>query len=269
MTRRPKDSFDRQAMSSLCRELTELLNDRLPRRACGVHLQQIIQGARKVCLASLTHQDKVQVRGNRILLDRRYVSTAYDASDERRRAVCALYFLHELIHLAQGIGPKSMVRLLRRAEGEQTLLHFDLHADHVAAMILHRARPQWSLQFLKDVQGHALCDFPATHRHSLVAQRRKRMRVLAVRADYWARRIGLIDEERVGDGYLFLEYTRPRGSMLLFRSGPPLSLLGEVRLGVRDVSAIERVNFPAAPLPQSKLDEILLRALRRLRPCPL
>ena len=95
------------------------------------------------------------------------------------------------------------------------------------------------------------------------------MRVLAVRADYWARRIGLIDEERVGDGYLFLEYTRPRGSMLLFRSGPPLSLLGEVRLGVRDVSAIERVNFPAAPLPQSKLDEILLRALRRLRPCPL
>ncbi len=264
MTRRSLFQVSNKAMSSLCGELTALLRSRLPRNVCGVDLRRLIGPAREVHLTSLPHEDKVQVESARILLDHRYVSATYDASDEGRRAACALYFLHELIHLAQGIGPKAMVRLLRRAEGEQTLLHCDLHADHIAAAVLHRHIPGWSVPFLKDVQGLSLAAFPATKRHTPHAQRRKRMRVLAVRVDYWARRLSLIPAARVEAGYLFVEYTRPRGAMLLFRSGPPLTLIGEVRLGPGTVSELDQVNSPATPLPLSRLDEILIGTLRRI-----
>jgi hypothetical protein len=265
MTRQSSiQKFSGKTEARLCSELSALICS-LPRRVCGVDLRLLLGPARKVHLAALPDDDKVKVERQRILLDPCYVTSVYDAGDEARRAACALYFLHELTHLAQGIGPKAMVRLLRRADGEQTLLHCDLHADHVAAAILHRAVPRWSVPFLKDVQGHALAAFPATRRHSPKAQHRKRMRVLAVRADYWARRLGLIAAERAGDGYLFIEYTRPHGAMLLFRSGPPLTLLGEVRLGPGMVMVLEQVNAPGASQSLAELDDVLIGALLRLR----
>lgn len=252
-------------LTTLCQELTALLRRPAPRTVCGVRLLQLLGRARRVTLAVLPHEDKVQLSGEQVLLDSRYVGTVYDPTDERRRADCALYFLHELTHLAQGIGQKAMVRRLRGTGGEQTLLHCDLHADHVAAGLLHRLQPHWSVPFLKEVQGQSLCAFPATVRHTKAAQQRKRMRVIAVRADYWARRLGLLAAERIEDGYLYVEYTKPKGALLLVRSGPPLAVLGEVRLGVAEVAALERVNNPRRPLPLSELDELLIHTLRRLR----
>jgi len=254
-------------LSQLCQELTQLLRcSRMPRIVCGVRLPKLLGAARKVELAVLPHQDKVQIRSTEILLDSRYVGAAYNPADERRRVDCILYFLHELTHRAQGIGQKSMVRLLRGTGGEHTLLHCDLHADHVAAGLLHRLAPQWSIPFLKDVQGQSLSAFPVTASHTPAAQERKRMRVIAVRADYWARLIGLLPEGRIEDGYLYVEYTKPKGALLLVQSGPPLAVLGEVRLSKTDVAALQRVNNPRNPLPLSSLDELLKRALRRLHP---
>lgn len=252
-------------LTILCQELTALLRRPAPRTVCGVRLLQLLGRARRVKLAVLPHEDKVQLSGEQVLLDSRYVGTVYDPTDERRRADCALYFLHELTHLAQGIGQKAMVRRLRGTGGEQTLLHCDLHADHVAAGLLHRLQPHWSVPFLKEVQGQSLCAFPATVRHTKAAQQRKRMRVIAVRADYWARRLGLLAAERIEDGYLYVEYTKPKGALLLVRSGPPLAVLGEVRLGVAEVAALGRVNNPRRSLPLSQLDELLIHTLRRLR----
>ena len=252
-------------LTLLCQELSELLRRRAPRSLCGVRLAQLLGQARKVELAVLPHEDKVQLCGDQVLLDSRYVSDVYDPTNERRRADCALYFLHELTHLAQGIGQKAMVRRLRGTGGEQTLLHCDLHADHVAAGLLHKLQPQWSVTFLKDCQGQSLSAFPATVRHTKAAQQRKRMRVIAVRADYWARLLGLLPAGHIEDGYLYVEYTQPKGALLLVRSGPPLAVLGEVRLGAADVAALDRVNNPLDPLPLSALDDLLIRTLSRLR----
>lgn len=77
---------------------------------------------------------------------------------------------------------------------------------------------------------------------------------------------GLLPQGRIEDGYLYVEYTKPKGALLLVQSGPPLAALGEVRLSKTDVAALQRVNNPRDPLPLSSLDELLLKALRRLHP---
>jgi len=254
-----------QTLRLIGRELTALLRRRLPAQVCGVQLGRLLGPARRVRVTPLSKDDKVRLRGEQVLLDSQYLSRNYDQADERSRAACMLYFLHELIHLAQGIGAKKTVRGIRSAGAEHTLLHCDLHADHGAAGLLHRLIPEWSVPFLKDVQGYALAAFPSTAGHTDGAKQRKRLRVLAIRADYWARQLGMVTEGRQA-GYLFVEYAQPRGPLLLYRSGPPLTLLGTVRLRPQEVAILDRASQPGKPLPMSGLDHLLIGILRRQQP---
>jgi len=221
-------------------------------------------------IVALSHEDKVQIVGDKVMLDSDYVSRTYDMHDERRRADALMYVLHELIHLDQGIGAKSTVRRLRRAGGEHSLLHADLSADHVAAALLHHLAPRWSTAFLTDVQGSSLASFPSTGRHTKAALHRKRLRLLALRTDYWVQRLGLLPE-RSTHGYVYVEHTKAKdsqkfGDLSVLLSGPPVSVIGTTRLNPTESAALERVSLPSNPLPLSELDEVLVRTLRRLQP---
>ena len=266
-TRRQRTTVRNKNLSSLCTELTQLFNQPLPATIYGVRIRKLLGAVRTFGCANLRCEDKVRIDGSHVVLDLEYVSRTYDPSDERRRADAILFVLHELVHLiAQGIGAKETVRKLRRAGGETSLLHADLCADHIAAALLHRLAPQWSLAFLRDVQSMSLTSFPSTDRHTAAARRRKRMRMLALRADFWARRLGLISD-RAADGYIYLEHgqgSRRFGDLSVLLQGPPVAVLGTARLGTKEAAALERVTAPSKPLPLSRLDDLLVHALRRL-----
>jgi hypothetical protein len=255
----------RKFLSALCSELNALFKQKLPSELYGVKIRDLLGSVRSFEYAALSNEDKVVIKGDRVILDNEYVSKVYDPADERRRADAILYVLHELVHHAQGIGAKTTVRQLRRSGGEQSLLHADLTADHVAAFLLRHLAPQWSIAFLKDVQGTSLASFPVTDRHSPPAQQRKRLRLLALRADFWARRLGKLSE-RPGTGYVYIEHTRSLRDLSVLLSGPPISVIGTARLGPKESSLLERVGSPSAPLPLSALDDVLVRELQRLKP---
>ena len=40
---------------------------------------------------------------------------------------------------------------------------------------------------------------------------------------------GLLPQGRIEDGYLYVEYTKPKGALLLMQSGPPLAALVVLR----------------------------------------
>lgn len=260
-SRTTKNSISRK-LQVVEAELSRFLN-RLPKKICGIPLARITGSARQVKVERLTNNDKVRLNNEEIVLDSRFVATSYHYSEERSRAACVLYFLHELLHVAQGIGAKATVRAMRSAGAEHTLLHYDLQTDHLAAKLLHRMEPTWSVAFLKDVQGYALTAFPTTRKHKEAAQRRKRLRMLSIRADYWARRLGLLQEDQ-HDGYLHIEYRQPRGLLLLFRVDSLRKRLGTTRLSQATVAKLERVAAPNAALPLSELDDLLVNILSRI-----
>lgn len=267
-TRRQATTVRNRNLKSLCTELTSLFAKPLPVNVCGVKFRKLLGDVRTFEWANLPSEDKVRIEGSRVVLDPEYVSRTYDPADERRRADAILFVLHELVHLtAQGIGAKETVRKLRRADGETSLLHADLCADHTAAVLLHRLAPHWSLAFLRDVQSMSLASFPSTARHSNAACRRKQMRMLALRTEFLARRLGMMSAREVG-GYIYVEHgnrSRKFGDLSVLLYGTPVRMIGTARLGAKDVFALKRVAAPSKPLPLSTLDDVLADALRRLR----
>lgn len=88
-------------------------------------------------------------------------------------ALCVLYFLHELIHLQQGIGELETVQIVRSTGAEMTLMHLDLSADHAACLLTNTAFPRWDLLWLKNLTGRSLSAFPASTFHTQAARHRK------------------------------------------------------------------------------------------------
>jgi len=87
--------------------------------------------------------------------------------------------------------------------------------------------------------------------------------MLALRADFWARRLGLISD-RAADGYIYLEHgqgSRRFGDLSVILYGPPVAVLGTARLGTKEAAALERVTAPSKPLPLSGPDDLLVHAL--------
>lgn len=85
-----------------------------------------------VVFRTLDHEDKVRIRGRSVLVASEYpfeVVARY-GDTEKTRADVGLYLLHELVHLAQGIGPKRTIGELHESGAEHLILGFDLEADH-------------------------------------------------------------------------------------------------------------------------------------------
>lgn len=168
-------------------------------RIFGVDLRAACEGANRVVLSPLEDDDKVRIRDGRLLI----VPDCFDALARSNRSVedasliAGLYILHELAHLPQGIGAYRTVAALRCVD-EAALLQLDLGADHVAALATRLTGPR-AMAEIKDLQGHSMCAFPVGPEHTPGARQRKARRMISLRADFWLRARGVLDDD---NGYV-------------------------------------------------------------------
>ncbi len=182
--------------------------------------------ARCVEVRELSDGDQVRIEKDRILLSGGYVEDIAKGERDVERAIrlCTLYFLHELIHVAQGIRRKASVTTLRAAGSETTLKHLDLEADHLAALLTARLRPTWDLVGLKDLQVRSLQAFPVGRFHTTASRARKVGRFVSLRVDFLLRARRLV--EPTTEDYFFVEHAPQGGTFTVMRSGAVTSLLG-------------------------------------------
>ena len=204
-------------------DLTRIINEPWDTPLFGVQLNRVIGSARRVRLERLDNEDKVRVTADEVQFDDEYFRSTISSmgATDVCRALCTLYFLHELIHLWQGIGEMSAVRALRSTGAEMTLMHLDLAADHTAVLFANHAVPKWDVLWLKDVQSRALSAFPASSFHTQAARHRKAVRLVSIRLDFLARRDGKVPMHKVQPGYVFADYGFGGGKALVMAMGPP------------------------------------------------
>lgn len=203
-----------------------------------------VPGAMQVSFESLDREDKVRLVEGAVLVDRAYLDLLVNRADDQLQATAALalYGVHELVHIAQGMDDKRRVRALRRSGGEEVLMHLDLHADHLAAATLAAAMPSWSLLWLKEVQCASLHDFPILGEHGSSAARRKELRALSVQCGVACRRIGLSGVH--DDGYVYVVHGDSDDAMLLFKGAVESVLADTQALRRRDGRL--RIRVPGA-----------------------
>jgi hypothetical protein len=201
-----------------------------------------LRQSKRVEWAKLEGDESLVLRGETLVVNRGDVAALAVArlSDEDLIASSALYIVHELLHRYQQIGGPAAVRVVREAHAETTLMHLDLGADHWAAVLLHRARPQWGLAALKNVQGRTLPAFPVGARHTSAARSRKARRLVALRLDALVRESAPTAADDAE--YMFAEYGPTGGPFVIFASGPLWRRIGTAQLGSQDA----RTLFDAA-----------------------
>lgn len=175
-------------------------------------------------------------------------------------ALCVLYFLHELIHLQQGIGELETVQIVRSTGAEMTLMHLDLSADHAACLLTNTAFPRWDLLWLKNLTGRSLSAFPASTFHTQAARHRKAARLVSIRLDYLGRAMDVVTPADLGGGYLFADFGPAGGHLLVLRSASPLSLVKAAPLVPTEANLLWNAADPAVKLDE--VDEVLRRALK-------
>jgi len=182
----------------------------------GIDFAAICGAARRVEFAALINDDKVCVTSESVVVHDQCARAlaAGSESPEDAELLCALYVVHELAHLPQGIGPYAVVRDLRSL-GEDALLDLDLGADHVAALVVSRARDM-PLSAVKALQLRGLCGFPVTTEHTPEARRRKARRV-----------VSLVVESMLGlardDSYLCADFSPTSPALSLIYRGAGLT----------------------------------------------
>lgn len=251
---RPVEDFVRL----VAEELTDLIAQRWP-HISGIDITAILKNARRVAVTQV-QGDQVEVDGDTVRLDHDYVRMVrtkgrYDQQQGLR--LCALYFIHELVHLAQGLRKKSDVTALRTVGAETTLKHFDLEADHVAASMAARLRPEWGLLELKALQAESLLDFPVGRFHTSASRARKLGRMISIRCDFLARRDGLIEESN--EQYVFVEFTPEGGEFVVMSAGRFTRYLGTTHA---EATTIKRIQASAGGGDISALDADLCPLLR-------
>jgi hypothetical protein len=262
-TRRADEQVD---LTFLQEEFTRIVNLLWDRPVFGIPMGALIGSAREVRFEALTNDNKVLVEPDSIRLDPGYYreTLAGMGHTEESRALCTIYFLHEFIHLWQGIGEMKAVQALRSTGAEMTLMHLDLAADHAAALLAVEAVPKWDLLWLKDLQGRSLSAFPASSFHTQAARHRKAVRLVSIRLDYLARKTHLVPMEKVGSGYVFADYGPAGGHILVMALGPPPMMLRSSTISEPAVKvlvgAADEPGDPVAAL--AALDEVLVAALR-------
>jgi hypothetical protein len=238
----------------------------------GIDLGQMIQAeqVRDIGFTQLDQGDLVRSeKGLLYLHEPPYKHMAETIADEEEfLATTTLYFLHEWVHVHQGIGRKQTVETLRETGSESTLMHLDLSADHAAALLAQRATPRWGLSWLKDVQGRSLLEYLAGRGHTAASRSRKTTRLVSLRIDFLARVATRPPNwlDQLGGGYAFTDLSPGGGAMLLLVSGPPFSVVDHTRLAAEQVTllttAMDEGEGLADRLPRI---DVLLRDSFRLR----
>lgn len=239
-------------------ELARIVHRPWDRSRSGVDMARLLADIHQVEFENLDSEDKVRLKPPQLLVARGPLARFLSADPDPDRCMrCALlYVLHELIHLAQGIGHKDTVLQMKRA-GEYALLHMDLSADHAAAVVLAEAVPRYRLLALKDLAGRMLERFPVGLFHASTAAERKAVRLVSVRADYLARREGWVDDRALRDSYLFVDYPPGEGTLALMANTNPVSVVKAVELSAPDAIALSNAARP--PIDIDATDRLILR----------
>lgn len=250
------------SLASLQSELVRLLNYPWTNDHHGVPMGELLGTRGAVAFEQLANDEKIRLEDGRIVLAPSYYETTLSTTmdPEQALALCVLYFLHELIHLPQGIGDYATVQIVRSTGAEMTLMHLDLSADHAASMLASTAFPRWDACWLKDLTGRSLTAFPASTFHTQAARYRKAARLVSIRLDSLARSLGSVSTETLGGGYLFADYGPAGGHLLILRSASPLGLIKAVPLPPEEVNVLWSAADPARRL--AEVDEVLRRALQ-------
>lgn len=234
----------------------------------GFNALELFRSARRVEIDELPRDLKIDIGDSIITLDDQYLrDLAAKGFSEELRALAALYFLHELVHVAQGAQKMASVRAIRATGGETTLMHLDLAADWAAVRMASAAIPKWDVLWLRDVQSRSICDFPVSRYHGTASKQRKVTRMVGCRLDYAVRKHGFISEAELGDGYVFAEYGVNGGKFLVMLSGPPMRLSLALDLGTAEAQVLAR-SLDANTDPSKNLaamDNLFTTMIRRAR----
>ncbi|MGK0359993.1 MAG: hypothetical protein ACI9U2_002299 [Bradymonadia bacterium] len=251
---------DARRIQRMARASSEALRV-LPERLFGIALGPVLNGATRVRPAPLSNDDKVRVFDGEVRVEQRcFDCIARTAkTDDQAQTEAAMYVLHELAHIPQGIGDYAVVKALRTIN-EEDILDLDLAADHFAALAIARMDGPLGLIDLKNMQGRSLCSYPVGGVHSRAARLRKARRVVSLRADVLLRGAGMI---RPDAGYLVAAFANTSADLALFERG-----CGAARLVDRSVlDAKDMLSLAAAADPAeddqaaiARVDAVLERA---------
>lgn len=179
---------------------------------------------------------------------------------EEQRALAVLYAVHELVHEQQCIAEKRDVSAVRFAGAESALMHLDLGADHVAAVVVASVLPGWDVLRLKDLQGKSVTGFPATARNPLFSRVRKTLRLVGLRVDLALRRAGCAREQLMGESYGFADFAPSGGGFVALVNRPPFAVVKVGEISPADASVLfEAVE--ARPGAIERVDAVIVRAL--------
>jgi hypothetical protein len=233
----------------------------------GIDVNALFAGVTTVVFQD-QEREQVSISGARMVLTPNYYRDVHHwrGASEEARALCMLYFVHELLHIPQGIGEFGTVQRLRAVGAELTLMHLDLTADHAAILMVHRAVPRWSITWLERLVLNSLESFPASSFHTQAARYRKAVRLVSARVDLLAR-----EQQRAKQdtwGYLFVDFAPAGGGLFILAYGPPLRVLTQIEISAQEAKLLSDAASPTNDGTQhfSKIDEILTRALAAWRP---
>lgn len=246
--------FDEAMLERVRLELERFVN--LPWRhpVCGLDLRGLLTGCRSVSFDVLPGGDKARIEPPNLVFDRDSIIGLLKALPPSDGLLGGLvYALHELVHLPQGLQKMRTVTQLRVAGAETTLLHLDLAADHVTALLLKELYPARTLADLKRFEGELLALFPIGRFHTPGATERKMRRLVSLRADFILRRERLISDEM---GYIFVELGVGRGPIAFLASGPPYQVLF-----VGETMATDRLRDAARTMAIADVDSFIESAL--------
>lgn len=253
-------------LRALAAQATDILH-KLLRDDCGAPLlQPTCASVARVRIQPLRLGRKVLRRGDTLWLDQEYVAQTLQPGDDESLAACVLYFLHELLHLSQGMAEKETIHQLRAAGGEETLLGVDLQADHTAAHLAAQAVSRWQPLWLKEVQARSLAAFPVNASHSPLARRRKSRRLAALRLEILGHQRGMLPLAGAQEGYLWPEFAPQGGPLLLLRSAPLQRVVYIVAtITAAEAQALDNAADPQRGPDQAGLDAVCAQVLARGR----
>lgn len=187
--------------------------------------------------------------------------TGLATSREDALIACAIFFVHELAHVVQGLQSKRTVTTLRQAASEFTLAHLDLEADDIAARIV-AAHTGLSVARIKDLEGRMSPHFPATFHHTHASVARKSVRLVGLRVDYLIRIANAFGMDVNEPGYSFVEVPPGEGTLLImWRRDRLLRVLAEVSVSRAEAEWLTRAALQ--PIELGEVDERLGGMLAR------
>ena len=199
--------------------LTRLLNGRPWPSVSGTNLWRHVERYERVAVRAEVRDDKVWSEERTLVLNVNEIAPRVlrMSSAERRERTILLYFIHELMHVQQGMGSKSVVEKVRAAGAEHTLLNLDLAADHVAVVLASKLDPRFEIPGSLELLGGP--GFPASPRHTAAARARKALRSVSLSFEALLRG-GARSDLKVDEGeYLFADHGPVGGTLVLYAIG--------------------------------------------------